>query len=677
MRETPHEESSSADRPDPWTAARLPRAWFHAAIDRFLETDSRAVVGQLTTNTDMDIVPAQVEAWTHQIHFLKARITGLTGSIFLEFNIPRMGRRIDCVLLIGPIVFVVEFKVGEARFERSAIDQVWDYALDLKNFHEGSHGAAIVPLLIATEATTSPPINFQFAPDQVCRPIPVSGETFRTAIDRTFQYIANQEINQPAWADAPYRPTPTIVEAARVLYAQHSVDAIARNDAGAINLRVTSVRIEQLVDQARTAGRKVICFVTGVPGAGKTLVGLNIATQRRDETKPTHAVFLSGNGPLVAVLREALTRDELARQRASGIRAKREGVANPVKAFIQNVHHFRDEALRDRDPPADHVVIFDEAQRAWNAQKTSSFMKRRKNQLDFRHSEPAFLLSYLDRHKDWAVVVCLVGGGQEIHTGEAGIGEWLQALRVGFPYWKVYLSPHLTDSEYSVQELNIADRLHNVHLDECLHLAVSMRSFRAENVSSFVKALLDCETERARKTFAELPRYPVALTRDLHRAREWVRGHARGSERYGLVASSKAMRLKPYAVDVRVAVDPVHWFLDGPEDTRSSFYLEDCATEFQVQGLELDWACVTWDGDLRFRESGWTFHDFRGSRWQSIRNAENQNYLRNAYRVLLTRARQGMVLFIPPGDASDPTRLPEFYDETFRYLAGVGIPVLA
>jgi schlafen family protein len=639
--------------------------------------DPSTVIGHLAKNADLDIVPAQIEAWTGQITFLSTRIRGFTGSVFLEFNIPRMGRRIDAVLLIGAIAFVVEFKVGEARFERNAIDQVWDYALDLKNFHEGSHGAAIVPLLVATEATKSPPVNFQFAPDRVCRPIQVSGETFRTAIDQAFQYVANETIDQLRWADAPYRPTPTIIEAARVLYAQHSVDAIARNDAGAINLRVTSVRIEELVDQARNAGRKIICFVTGVPGAGKTLVGLNIATQRRDETKPTHAVFLSGNGPLVAVLREALTRDELARQKASGVRAKREGVAKPVKAFIQNVHHFRDEALRGAGPPADHVVIFDEAQRAWNAQKTSSFMKRRKNQPDFNHSEPAFLLSYLDRHKDWAVVVCLVGGGQEIHTGEAGIGEWLESLRAGFPHWEVYLSSHLTDSEYAVRELDIAQRLRNVHLDECLHLAVSMRSFRAENVSGFVKALLDCEAERARKTFEDLPQYPVALTRDLGRAREWVRSRARGSERYGLLASSKAMRLKPYAVDVRVAVDPVHWFLDGPEDTRSSYYLEDCATEFQVQGLELDWACVTWDGDLRLRDSRWTYHDFRGSRWQSIRNSENQNYLRNAYRVLLTRARQGMVLFIPPGDPSDPTRLPEFYDETFGYLAGVGIPVLA
>jgi len=635
-----------------------------------------AVIGQLTTNADVDIVVAQVEAWTYQIQFLKARVAGLTGSVFLEFNIPRMGRRIDVVLLLGPVVFVIEFKVGEARFERSAIDQVWDYALDLKNFHEASHAARIVPLLIATEAKTAPTIDLEFAPDGVCGPLKVSGDTFRAAIDGALRYAAETPIDQARWVAAPYRPTPTIVEAARALYAQHSVEAIARNDAGAINLRVTSVRVQELVDGARTDGRKVICFVTGVPGAGKTLVGLNIATVRRDETTPTHAVFLSGNGPLVAVLRAALTRDEIARQKASGIRAKREGVANPVKAFIQNVHHFRDEALRDPAPPTDHVVIFDEAQRAWNAEKTATFMKRRKSQPDFKYSEPEFLLSYLDRHKDWAVVICLVGGGQEIHTGEAGIGEWLEALRRSFSQWDVYISPHLADSEYAVGETQIAARPDHVHLDDCLHLAVSMRSFRAERVSGFVKAVLDCETQRARQTLSELSRYPVTLTRDLRRAREWIRSNARGSERYGLLASSKAMRLKPYAVDVRVAVDPVHWFLDGPEDTRSSYYLEDCATEFQVQGLELDWACVTWDGDLRFRDSRWTFHDFRGSRWQRIRNAENQNYLRNAYRVLLTRARQGMILFIPPGEPSDPTRLPEFYDETFKYLADIGIPVL-
>ncbi len=481
------------------------------------------------------------------------------------------------------------------------------------------------------------------------------------------------------WSSAPYHPTPTIVEAARSLYAQHSVDAIARFDAGAKNLRVTSRRIEELADEARVKGRKRICFVTGVPGAGKTLVGLNLATRKRDADEPTHAVFLSGNGPLVAVLREALTRDEVARRKKQGDKEVRKGkVGESVKTFIQNVHHFRDDGLIDSGPPIEHVVIFDEAQRAWNLRQTANFMQRKKNRPGFSQSEPEFLISYMDRHTDWAVIVCLVGGGQEINTGEAGFEAWLDAVNRSFPDWEMFISSRLTESEYAAGEtIKVVRERATTHLDDSLHLAVSMRSFRAENVSAFVKALLDCQREEAKRVFAELaPKYPIAITRDLSVAREWIRSKARGTERYGLVASSKAMRLKPHAIDIRVAVDPVHYFLNDREDTRSSYYLEDAATEFQVQGLELDWACVTWDADFRFNGSGWNHHDFRGSRWCNIGNAEDRNYLRNAYRVLLTRARQGMVVFIPAGDCNDATRSPLFYDSTFTYLRELGIPVL-
>jgi hypothetical protein len=431
------------------------------------------------------------------------------------------------------------------------------------------------------------------------------------------------------------------------------------------------------VDDARQDGRKLICFVTGVPGAGKTLVGLNVATRRRDQ--PTHAVFLSGNGPLVAVLREALTRDEVMRRKAQGEKVRKGKVGESIKAFIQNVHHFRDDALLDASPPAEHVVIFDEAQRAWNLRHTAAFMLRKKNRPGFTQSEPEFLISCMDRHKDWAVIICLVGGGQEINTGEAGIDAWLDALNTRFPQWHMYISSKLTDSEYAAgHALEAVRQRQNAHLDDCLHLAISMRSFRAENVSAFVKALLDCEKESARETFKSLSgRYPIAVTRNLDLAKQWVRARARGTERYGLMASSKAQRLKPHAIDVRVDVDPVHWFLSERDDTRSSYYLEDAATEFQVQGLEVDWACVTWDADLRFAESGWTFHDFRGSRWQNIRNLDSQAYLRNAYRVLLTRARQGMVVFIPQGEPDDPTRAPTYYDATFNYLSELGVPTLS
>jgi len=614
-----------------------------------------------------------------QISLLQDQLSGLTGSVFLEFSIPRMGRRVDAVVLIGPVVFVLEFKVGERTFDRAGVDQVWDYALDLKNFHKASHSASIVPILVATEATESPTSELHVDEDRVYRPVCIHPGGLREAIDLILRAVTGEVLDGDQWGRAPYHPTPTIVEAARTLYAQHSVEAIARHDAGAQNLRVTSRRIEELVEEARAQRHRIISFVTGVPGAGKTLVGLNVATRGRDTAQSAHAVFLSGNGPLVAVLREALTRDEVARQKSRGIRVRKGKVGESVKAFIQNVHHFRDDVLTDPGPPVEHVVIFDEAQRAWNLRQTANFMHRKKNRPGFSQSEPEFLISCMDRHKDWAVVVCLVGGGQEINIGEAGIDAWLDAVNSKFPNWHMHISSRLTDNEYAAgKALEVVRHRPSTHFDDSLHLAVSMRSFRAENVSAFVKAVLDCERRQAREAFAQLrDHYPIAITRNLDRAKQWVRARARGTERFGLMASSKAQRLKPHAVDVRVNVNPVHWFLNGKEDTRSSYYLEDAATEFQVQGLEVDWACVTWDGDLRFTGSDWSFHDFHGDRWRDIRNPDNCRYLRNAYRVLLTRARQGMVIFVPPGDSADPTRSPKFYDSTFDYLAGLGIPSLA
>jgi hypothetical protein len=671
--------SAPMDLPELSVAPRIPRAWYSASISEFVAADSESIVGSLTTHSEFAVVPSQRDAWLQEVALLKSALPGLDGSVFVEFSIPRMGRRIDAVVIIRAVVIAVEFKVGEATFDRSAIDQTWDYALDLKNFHEASHTVAIVPVLVATEAQVDSEITLQADSDGVYRPITVGADRLRTVIDLATRSVSGLSIEPIRWAQAPYRPTPTIIEAARALYAHHSVEAIARFDAGAENLRVTSSRIDELVDEAVLERRKIICFVTGVPGAGKTLVGLNVATRhRRELQRPTDAVFLSGNGPLVAVLREALTRDELDRRRNSGEKARKGKIGESVKAFIQNVHHFRDDGLIETAPPHEHVVIFDEAQRAWNLQQTRNFMQRRKKRPGFNQSEPEFLISYMDRHPDWAVIICLVGGGQEIHTGEAGIDAWLDAVTTTFPHWQMCISSRLTDSEYAAgRAVDLARRQSNARLDDCLHLSVSMRSFRAEHVSAFVKALLDCEAGAARDCLKNFQaRYPLMLTRDLNRAKAWIRQQARGSERYGLVASSKAQRLKPHAIDIRVDVDPVQWFLNDRHDTRSSYYLEDAATEFQVQGLELDWTCVTWDGDLRFNGSGWSYHDFRGSRWTNIKHPENRNYLRNAYRVLLTRARQGMVIFVPPGDPHDATRSPEYYDSTFEYLTDIGIPVI-
>lgn len=655
------------------------RAWYGANISSFLGDSSDAIIGRLSRMNPVPTDPEQIEAWTTEIELLKDWIKDFSGSIYLEFNIPRMGRRIDAVLLIGGLIYVVEFKVGSSTFDRSGIDQVWDYALDLKNFHEASHGLPIIPILVATNASESESTAINFASDQVSRPLRLAPEQFRSTMVHVSTTLgADVRIDPQEWAGAPYRPTPTIIEAARALYAHHSVADVARNDAGAINLQVTSQKLEDIIDSARRERSKVICFVTGVPGAGKTLVGLNVATRRRDSGE-THAVFLSGNGPLVEVLRSALTRDEKARILSLGRARASHKNANPVKAFIQNVHHFRDEALTHPAAPANHVVIFDEAQRAWNHQKTAAFMKKRKGRENFSDSEPAFLIRYMDRHSEWAVVICLVGGGQEIHTGEAGIAEWINAANQSFPNWKLFISSRLTDTEYAAgRAIDLVRSRPNVTFEDSLHLSVSMRSFRAEHVASLVKSILDGDVTAARRELSRVEgRFPIVMTRSLERARSWIRHQSRGNERSGLVASSKAMRLRPHAIDVRATINPVHWFLHDRTDVRSSDYLEDCATEFQVQGLELDWACVNWDGDLRYTGRGWSYFDFRGTRWENVKNPDRQSYLRNAYRVLLTRARQGMVLFIPPGSNEDPTRSQQYYDPTFAFLKDVGIQELA
>lgn len=667
----------STDRTAASTLSR--RAWYWQSIPDFLAAPSDSVLAALARNGEFALLPTQRDAWIEQIEILHTCLNGLEGTLYLEFNIPRMGRRVDAVILIGALLFVVEFKIGESTFDNAAFEQVWDYALDLKNFHEASHTVSIVPVLLATDAKISTEIEMLSDDDKVCHPILTNTKNLRRVLDFATRSTTGTTIDPQKWVEAPYHPTPTIVEAARSLYAQHSVEAIARFDAGTKNLRQTSRRIEELIDAAKNSGRKTICFVTGVPGAGKTLVGLNVATRHRRRKEPTHAVFLSGNGPLVAVLREALTRDEVLRRKARGEKVRKKNVSESVKAFIQNVHHFRDDGLIDPGAPIEHVVIFDEAQRAWNLRQTASFMKRKKRRDNFAHSEAEFLISCMDRHQDWAVIVCLVGGGQEINTGEAGIDAWLDAICASFPEWHMYISEKLTDSEYAAgKALERVQERPKTYFDDCLHLGVSMRSFRAENVSTFIKALLDCDKLGAREALIKFARrYPIAVTRDLNVAKHWIRKKARGSERFGLMASSKAERLKPHAIDIRVDVDPVHWFLNDRADTRSSYYLEDAATEFQVQGLELDWTCVTWDGDLRFTGSGWAFHEFRGSRWCNVANPENRNYLKNAYRVLLTRARQGMVIFVPPGAPDDPTRSPEYYDPTFKYLVDLGIEVIS
>ena len=657
------------------------RAYYSSSISDFLTTSPNEIVGELTRAHARTLEQTQLNAWLEQINILKRVLVNRSGRIYFEYAIPRMGKRIDIVLLIGPVIFVLEFKVGESHFTLSALDQVMDYCLDLKNFHESSYNCFIAPVVVATASRhTHPVICTTPKGDKLLAPIRSTVPLLSTVLDDVLSFVSDEaNIDAETWEVGRYCPTPTIIEAALALYKGHSVDDITRHEAGKPDISLTTESIDDIIRASRDGNFKSICFVTGVPGAGKTLVGLNTATKHQNKDDGLHSVFLSGNGPLVAILREALARDNIENEKARGVLVKKGEARSKVRSFIQNVHHFRDECLVDQKrPPVEHVALFDEAQRAWNLQQTSSFMLRKKSVPNFNISEPEFLISCLDRHTDWAVIVCLVGGGQEINIGESGISEWIEALNRSYPHWRIYISSRLTDSEYGAGKVlqDLSSHSH-VTINENLHLAVSMRSFRAENVSQLVKQILDLDIETAGKTLSELKmKYPIILTRDLAKAKDWLRSQARGTERYGIVASSQAERLKPHAIDVRTPVNPVDWFLNDKNDVRSSYYLEDVGTEFSVQGLELDWVCVTWDADLRHSTNGWQHWKFHGTRWMRVNVLHRQLYLKNAYRVLLTRARQGMVIVVPHGVPEDGTRDPDFYDSTFHYLKSIGLSCL-
>ncbi len=655
--------------------------WYYTkTIEQFLQDDTQRIIGDLTSASSHEIVLEQMSAWRQQIIILKRELKHIQGSIFFEFTIPRMGKRVDVVLLLEKSVVVLEFKVGEKRFNSSAIDQVWDYALDLKNFHSTSHSTILIPVLISTDAQAQHiTLTQSMHSDGVVEPISINSEQIQHLIDMVSTSSLCQQAVVNEWEHGRYLPTPTIVEAALALYSGHNVEEIVRRDADATNLANTVTTLQALISNARDAREKIICFITGVPGAGKTLVGLDIATKNIDKNSELYSVYLSGNGPLVKVLQEALAMDKVARESTVGKRVKKGEARSEVKLFIQNVHHFRDYCLeRNDEPPLEHVVIFDESQRAWNHDMTVDFMKRKKGILDFNQSEPEYLISCMDRHHDWAVIICLVGGGQEINRGEAGISEWLSAVAKSFPEWVLYCSTGLVGDNYvSPNDYGKFKQAVTIHEREHLHLATSMRSFRASQLSEMVNWILARDVENARSTYEQIKaNYPVFITRDVNKGRDWLRKMARGNQRYGMVVSSKAYRLRPHAIDVRMPADPVNWFLGNKDDVRSSYYLEDVATEFQIQGLELDWVCVTWDADLRFCAGAWSHHQFVGSKWKNINVIENQRYLENAYRVLLTRARQGMVLVIPEGSDDDSTRSKSYYDPTYKYLKSIGLQEL-
>ena len=706
----------------------MARCLYNSDFATFLYTDSASIYRILDDNYHGEALTTTRDAWKAEIDIMKNVVSSLNnvdGQIIFEYDIPRLGKRIDVVLLYRGIVFCLEFKVGESKILETNIDQVLDYALDLKNFHKFSEDKVIAPILVATNySNRSTSIQMSVYDDMVINPL-ITG---KTGISALIQNVLNKFPNETPvhndWVISPYAPTPTIVEAAKTLYESHSVENITRHEADKVSTDATIKYILDVIQNSKTNGEKSICFVTGVPGAGKTLVGLDVAVKQTYQgndapVEDEGAVYLSGNGPLVAVLTEALAKDNHQKCRERNEKKNLSDSRREVGKFIQIIHRYRDNMLAKIKNPVEngvleidpekavklaesgygeveHVAIFDEAQRSWTHKRLADYLKRGGtygNKLkvpNFPLSEAAFLIWSLDQREDWATIVCLVGGGQEINTGEAGISEWIHALNDKFPHWKVYISPKLTEPEYAEGKVNeLLAKNENVTYSENLHLGVSLRSFRAEKLSAFVHSMLTFNPDAAELYNEIKDRYPIVLTRDMETAKRWLHSKVRGTERTGVLVTKEAARFKPLGIHILPSGDEnaVHWFLEDKIDTRASNYLEDAATEIQVQGLELDYTCVLWDADMRCDNGKWRYYTFNGkTAWnEKIPDTENKQeqikYMLNAYRVLLTRARAGMVICVPAGNPNknpsgfweDSTRLPKFYDGTYQYLKSLGI----
>lgn len=652
------------------------KAYYCNSIPGFIKDNSASIIGQLVRHS-FEINTAQTDAWDNQISELQNRLEacGIEGDIIFEYDIVRMGKRIDVILLIRHMVFSLEFKNGKSVFTAQDAQQAEDYAIDIKNFHKESEDLYVCPILIATEAEPLP----QERQSSDCYPdkqVHLQKENIETLIPKVSaisdMYGDDGEIDFEKWFNSPYYPTPTIIAAAVEAYSSHNLSEIAHSEAGQENVDLCEAKINEVVAYAEENKKKCICFVTGVPGAGKTLVGLDVVAKNLDRGAGNLSVYLSGNGPLVEVLREALKRSV----KAAG-QFNRE-TETAINALIQSSFAFKKDNASHNRPTAENILIFDEAQRVWNQEK----MSRKHDDPAMAVSEPHLLFSIMDRHQDWAVMICLVGLGQDIYDGEVGINEWFRCGVEDFTEWEMYYSPEIFSQ---VEDKNIdremIETCSRCHAMTELHLKTSIRSFRADKQCQFVDNLLDNNPEQAREVYEMISaKYPVYITRDFNAAKKWVRAQVRGSQRSGVLACSSAQRLKPEGIYVPTDIDVKNWFLAPSDDLRSSNKLEVVASEFKVQGLEIDWAIVCWDADLRRNPANndWEYYSFRGTRWNRRNKPEQRRYLVNSYRVLLTRARQGMILFVPRGvdPEEDPTRDSAYYDRIYEYLLSCGIQKL-
>ena len=654
------------------------KAFYAATVPEFLRTPHSVIVAELARRTALihrgnEI--QQIQAWERQLQILQEALVCLGDctadwSILLEYPLLRLGRRLDAIILVCGRIVVVEFKIGARSYHACDIAQVEDYALCLRDFHAASVGREIVPILCAEIAPTHPPQELLEFTEGVSSVQYANASSLSDTLSAT---VSHSQASQIYWRDfdtAAYNPTPSIVDAAKAIYAGHAVRDIGRADASAEAIEFTASRLEALSREAQVLGRKKVCFVTGTPGSGKTLLGLNLVFAHPDAPGYEPAALLSGNRPLVHVLQEAIAEDAASRH-GSKKEARRR-----AQAALQNLlGYLKEHSGIGAKPPPEHVIVYDEAQRAWDEDTGRKLLGRSR-------SEPALFLEIMSR-LPWACLVCLLGPGQEINRGEGGLPLWGEALedaaRAGID-WDVHVSPiaaidnpdlvgqsllnHVTVGTLPVQE------------EPSLHLSAGVRAYRNEAHGLWVEALLAGRLVQAAEIAGRCAEPPAFVTRDLPKLRARLNALGRGTRRVGLLASSGAIRLVGEGIPPSPRSNELdlvaHWFLRPPEDYRSSNALETPLSEFVCQGLEIDYAGLCWGGDLIWDDEGWIPRAMRAPKWQIIRNKERRHYRMNAYRVLLTRARAGLIIWVPPGDEQDPTRLPTEMERVSATLLAAG-----
>lgn len=672
---------------EPLFKKTLGRTYYESSIEDFISCDCSEGIVEFLTGSDEHTNPRELQlqksAWSNQIKLLRKYLKDKKGYIIFEYILSRLNMRIDVVLLMDGVVYSLEYKNNEVDFYDDAIDQASGYGYALKNFYEVNRNKYVVPMLIATKA-----------PDEKCSyssDLGIDGlfSLFKANPNKMEQYIdlirskyGSDEIYTEEdfhnWIDSPFKPNPTIIQSARSIYMNNQIDEFFKFDAGEENLKITEDTVENIIKDAKANKKKIICFVSGVPGAGKTLVGLDLAgkTRASDDNDLPSTVFFSGNGPLINVLTEALGRDAY-KNFPNRYKSKNQAV-NDVKVFIQDLHAFKQDMISTRKHIIDeNVLIFDEAQRVWDEKQLEEWLKKKgADKSYYGLSEADLLLSAL-KEKEWGVIVALVGLGQDIYNGENGISVWFKSLLEKNKEWEIKLSMDIFDQTADNIDSYITSIMNSSRTENCpgLYLRTSIRTPRAKNLSEFSEALLNNDPINARKALAKFDNYPICITRDLGRAMNFVSSNRLRRERCGKLCSSnsKIIGRVSHCFDNINQWHFANWMLDesGGDSSNSLIY---AASEFNIQGLEIDWALLAWDMDMYYSNGKW--HEQRMlTPKRFVESTEIQKkHILNSYRVLLTRARKGMIIYIPrSGDYEDKYGVSQYYDSTYNYLKSCGI----